>query len=82
MGGLFGGNQQDTSQRLESTKLGPYPDDNPVRMPAMTDQQTMRAARKKRDAITSRSGRVATRLAADKPAGTRSYGNSFLGSVG
>lgn len=80
MGGLFGGGSQQ-QQQAQTSKLGPYPDDNPVRMPTMTDKSAMAAARKKRDAITSRSGRVTTRLAADAPAGTRPGVNSFLGGV-
>lgn len=83
MGGLFGGNQQQ-QQATTGNRLGPYPDDNPVRMPVSEFQShfTNPAARKKREAIINRTGRTSTRLAADKPAGTTSYSNSFLGSVG
>jgi hypothetical protein len=81
MGGLFGGGQQAApAQTVAATPaLGPYPDDAAKRMPVVNSPSSIAAARKKRDQITSRSGRESTRLVSD--AGTRGYANSFLGSV-
>lgn len=92
MGSLFGGSSGsrsgDSSQPNSTTvtplspapvALGPYPDDGAKRMPTANSPSAIAAARKKRTQITQRSGRESTRLVND--AGTRSYQNSFLGSV-
>lgn len=81
MGGLFGGGSPAPAPQTVApvAALGPYPDDSAKRMPVVNSPSSIAAARKKRDQITSRSGRESTRLVSD--AGTRSYQSSFLGSV-
>ncbi len=82
MAGLFGGGTPAPApaQTVAPTPaLGPYPDDAAKRMPVYNSPSSIAAGRKKRDQITARSGRESTRLVSD--AGTRSYSNSFLGSV-
>ena len=85
MSGLFGGGGGQAAAPVAQTvapaapALGPYPDDSAKRMPVYNSTSAIAAGRKKRDAITARSGRESTRLVSD--AGTRSYQSSFLGSV-
>lgn len=95
MGSLFGGGSSGgdgrsstpapttptTAATVEAAPLGPYPDDGAKRMPTANSPNAMAAARKKRNQITTRSGRSSTRLVNDTP-GTRPYTNSFLGSAG
>lgn len=84
MGGLFGGGSPAPAPApaAPAPALGPYPDDAAKRMPVVNSTSAIAAARKKRDAITSRSGRESTRLVnSTASAGTQSYQSSFLGSV-
>lgn len=94
MGGLFGGGggspapaptpvtvapTPTVTSPTDPLVVGPYPDDGAMRMPVSNSPNSIAAARKKRDRIVTRSGRESTRLVSDT--GTRSYTNSFLGSV-
>lgn len=54
--------------------------DNPQRMPVYNSPSQIQSARQKRTEIMARSGRTSTNLAGNP--GTKSYMNSFLGSVG
>lgn len=55
----------------------PYPNDNAIRMPVANSAASLEAARQKRAAIISRSGRTSTALVSD--AGVKPYVNSYLG---
>jgi hypothetical protein len=71
-----------SSKKSTSTNatLGPYPDDGAVRMPVFNSTTSIQAARRRRQQVTTRSGRSSTRLATGD-AGTRSYVGSLLGSA-
>lgn len=80
MSGIFGGGAKPQAAPVPKTvALGPYPDDGAKRMPVANSPAIIAAGKKKRDQITARSGRESTRLVSDS--GTKSYQNSFLGSV-
>lgn len=85
MGGLTGRGESAQQQQQQAlapaaAALGPYPDDGARRMPNANSPAVQTAGRRAAAKVTQRSGRVSTKLTPDTP-GTKSYTNSFIGSV-